>query len=159
LVAEEMFCWWEWWMGWLLAPDHGPFLYTPFFHFWSGEADRGRGVFFSSLSSHSTWVVPLFSPLSAFSPFLLTCFSSWSFPSLVIQISLNKFFSFHGPASMTWTCRVLSTLNNFLKNCVPWRTELQYKTKCYKMQARNILNQGKVSKDQGFRAHNSAYKL
>jgi hypothetical protein len=76
----------------------------------------------SALIAHGLF--PSFLLSLPFSLFLLTCFSSWSLPSLVIQISLNKFFSFHGPASMTWTCRVLSTLNSFLKNCVPWRTKL-----------------------------------
>jgi hypothetical protein len=118
LVAKEMFCRWEW-MDWLLALVTWSLPLYTFFHFWDREADGGRGVFLFSLSSHSTWVVPSFLLSLPFSLFLLTCFSSWSLPSLVIQISSNKFFSFHGPASMTWTCRVLSTWNNFLKNCVP----------------------------------------
>jgi hypothetical protein len=88
--------WWpEGWSvdgsGWmaLLLLWPSPFLYTPFFLFWGGDADGGRGVFLSSLSSQSTWGVPLFSPFFAFFTFLLACFSSWSLPSLMIQTSLN----------------------------------------------------------------------
>jgi hypothetical protein len=64
-----------------------PFIHL--FPFWGGDADGGRGVFHSSLSSQSTWCVPIFSPFSAFFTFLLACFSSWSLPSLMIQIGLN----------------------------------------------------------------------
>jgi hypothetical protein len=39
------------------------------FPFRGREADGDRGVFLSSLSSHSTWVVPLFSTFSAFLTF------------------------------------------------------------------------------------------
>jgi hypothetical protein len=59
----------SWWMGrWsdLLCP--GPLFYTLFSIFGEREADGGRGVFLSSLSSHSTWAVfPLFSFLCLFS--------------------------------------------------------------------------------------------
>jgi hypothetical protein len=117
LVAEGVFCRWEWVDG-LVASDHGPFLYTPFSIFGVERLMEVEGFSFplSALTSHGLF--PSFLLSLPFSLFLLTCFSSWSLPSLVIQISLNKFFFFHRPASMTWTCRVLSTLNNFLKNCV-----------------------------------------
>jgi hypothetical protein len=81
LVAEGVFCRWEWVDG-LVARDHGPFLYTPFSIFWGREADGGKRVFLSSLSSHSTWVVPLFSPFFAF----LT-FSSSLFLKLISSLS------------------------------------------------------------------------
>jgi hypothetical protein len=68
LVAEEVFCRWEWVDG-LVAPVTRSLLLYTFFHFWSGDADGGRGVFLSSLSSHSTWVVPLFSPFPVFLTF------------------------------------------------------------------------------------------
>jgi hypothetical protein len=63
-------------------------LYT-FFPFWERDADGGREVFLSFLSSQSTWGVSLFPPFFAFFTFLFTCFSSWSLPSLMIQIGLN----------------------------------------------------------------------
>jgi hypothetical protein len=72
LVAEGVFCRWEWVDG-LVAPDHGPFLYTPFSIF-GVERLMEVGVFLSSLSSHSTWVVPLFSPFSAFLTFSTSLF-------------------------------------------------------------------------------------
>jgi hypothetical protein len=50
---------------------------------------------------------------------LLSAIGFFLVPSLVIQIGLNKFFSLHGSASMTWACEVLNTLNYFLKNYVP----------------------------------------
>jgi hypothetical protein len=68
LVAEEMFCRWEWVDG-LLAPVTWSLPLYTFFHFWGRETDGGRGVFLSSLSSHSTWGVPLFSPFFAFFTF------------------------------------------------------------------------------------------
>jgi hypothetical protein len=60
-----------------------------FFHFWGREADRGRGFSFplSALIAHGVFSYFLLSLL--LSLFLLTCFSSWSLPSLVIQIDLN----------------------------------------------------------------------
>jgi hypothetical protein len=81
-------CRWEWVDG-IVVPVTKSFPLYTFFLFWGGDADGGRGVFHSSLSSQSTWGVPLFSPFSAFFTFLLACFSSWSLPSLMIQISLN----------------------------------------------------------------------
>jgi hypothetical protein len=67
-VAEEVLCRWEWVDG-LVAPVTWSLPLYTFFHFWGREADGGRGVFLSSLSSHSTWVVPLFSPFFAFLTF------------------------------------------------------------------------------------------
>jgi hypothetical protein len=54
---------------------------------------RARGVF---PSSH------LSLPFSL----MLGCFSSWSLPSLMIQIGLKFFSSSHGPASSACACRV-----------------------------------------------------
>jgi hypothetical protein len=77
------------WMA-LLFLWPSPFLYTPFFLFWGRDADGGRGVFLSSLSSQSTWgCSPSFLLSLPFFTFLLACFSSWSLPSLMIQIGLN----------------------------------------------------------------------
>jgi hypothetical protein len=59
---------WEWVDGLVVPVTRSLPLYT-FFLFWGGDADGGRGVFLSSLSSQSTWGVPLFSPFSAFFTF------------------------------------------------------------------------------------------
>jgi hypothetical protein len=61
-------CRWEWVDGLVVPVTRSLPLYT-FFLFWGGDADGGRGVFLSSLSSQSTWGVPLFSPFSAFFTF------------------------------------------------------------------------------------------
>jgi hypothetical protein len=65
LVAEEVFCRWEWVDG-HLAPDHVPFLYTPFSIF---EVERlmevGVFPFLSQLSQHMG-CSPLFSFLCLF---------------------------------------------------------------------------------------------
>jgi hypothetical protein len=53
LVAAEVFCQGEWVDG-LVAPVTRSLLLYTFFHFWSGDADGGRGFFFplSALTSH-----------------------------------------------------------------------------------------------------------
>jgi hypothetical protein len=55
--------------GWASSPVTWSLPLYTFLHFWGREADGGRGVFLSSLSSHSIWGVPLFSPFFAFFTF------------------------------------------------------------------------------------------
>jgi hypothetical protein len=100
-----MVCQWEGMDG-IVVPVTMSFLFIYLFPFWGRDADGGGKVLLSSHSSQSTWGVPFFPPFFAFFTFRLACFSSWSLPSLMIQIGFNFFSSSHGPASSACACRV-----------------------------------------------------
>jgi hypothetical protein len=63
--GREVVCRWEWVDGLVALVTRSLPLYT-FFHFWVEKLMEVGGFF---LSSHSTWVVPFFSPFSAFLTF------------------------------------------------------------------------------------------
>jgi hypothetical protein len=84
----------EKWVDGIVVPVTKSFLLYTFFPFWGRDADGGREVFLSYLSSQSTWGVSFFPPFFAFFTFLFAFFSCWSLPSLMIQIGLSLFFIF-----------------------------------------------------------------
>jgi hypothetical protein len=87
--GREVVCRWEWVDGLVVSCDKVSSFYTPF-SFFGVEMLMEVEEFsipLSALKAHG--VFPSFFLSLPFSLFLLTCFSSWSLPSLVIQIGLN----------------------------------------------------------------------
>jgi hypothetical protein len=76
--------------GWHFLPcDQVPSFYTPFSIFGVEMLMEVEGFSIPLLALKAHGVFPSFLLSLPFSLFLLACFSSWSLPSLVIQIGLN----------------------------------------------------------------------